>query len=147
MEIDTDRFWNKVDKRGEDDCWRWTAALSDGYGMFTIARPLQTQAHRVSAVLAGIIESLDSDKIIRHACDNRACVNPAHLLAGTVQDNVNDRTKRGRAQRKYSPELIAQMRAARATGETQQSIADRFGVPKSAVHWYEHNQRKDELVN
>ncbi len=33
---------------------------------------------------------------IRHTCDNRACVNPAHLLVGTHLQNMQDASDRKR---------------------------------------------------
>lgn len=35
-------------------------------------------------------------EVVRHTCDNPRCINPAHLLAGTQQDNMQDRLSRGR---------------------------------------------------
>lgn len=32
--------------------------------------------------------------VIRHTCDNTACINPDHLIIGTHQDNMNDRFER-----------------------------------------------------
>jgi len=37
--------------------------------------------------------------MVRHTCDNPACINPSHLLAGTHQDNVDDKVRRGRQPR------------------------------------------------
>lgn len=34
--------------------------------------------------------------VVRHTCDNTRCINPAHLIAGTVADNNRDRAERGR---------------------------------------------------
>lgn len=35
--------------------------------------------------------------VARHTCDNRPCVNPAHILDGSHQDNTADMIERGRA--------------------------------------------------
>lgn len=32
-----ERFWSKVDRRGDDDCWEWTASrFPEGYGRIGI---------------------------------------------------------------------------------------------------------------
>lgn len=38
-------------------------------------------------------------KVVRHTCDNPRCINPDHLLLGTVLDNVLDRQERQRQAR------------------------------------------------
>lgn len=35
-------------------------------------------------------------EVVMHTCDNPRCVNPYHLVAGTVAANVKDRVKKGR---------------------------------------------------
>ena len=34
--------------------------------------------------------------VVRHTCDNPRCVNPEHLIPGTIADNNHDRAERGR---------------------------------------------------
>jgi hypothetical protein len=35
--------------------------------------------------------------VVRHTCDNRRCIQPAHLIGGTQVDNMDDMQERGRA--------------------------------------------------
>lgn len=35
-------------------------------------------------------------EVVRHTCDNPRCINPAHLIGGTQQDNMQDCIKRNR---------------------------------------------------
>ncbi|MGI4871493.1 MAG: HNH endonuclease signature motif containing protein [Janthinobacterium lividum] len=92
-----DRFWEKVNKApglGRDgDCWEWMAACHQGgYGQFRYYN--DTLAHRAAYQLTH--GPILSDLWVLHNCDNRRCVNPAHLRLGTPQDNVNDMMERGR---------------------------------------------------
>jgi hypothetical protein len=42
-----ERFWMKVDKRGPDDCWEWTANRnSRGYGRFFMSNNKMLTASR-----------------------------------------------------------------------------------------------------
>jgi len=39
---------------------------------------------------------IPKDKVVRHICDNRLCINPKHLILGTHQDNMEDCKERER---------------------------------------------------
>lgn len=95
-----ERFWQKVDKRGPDDCWLWTGALNmHGYGKIGISDELGPEtAHRLSYEWAK--GPIPAGLQVNHTCDVRNCVNPAHLYAGTAKDNTRDAIERGRW---YSP--------------------------------------------
>jgi hypothetical protein len=56
------------------------------------------KAHRVSFCIAHQ-RDIEPGLVVRHACDNRICVNPKHLSLGTHADNTADMM--GRARNKY----------------------------------------------
>jgi len=104
-----ERFWSKVNKDGptirEDigPCWVWVSEKlpePNGYGVFrtfNAGRTVRHRAHRVSwAMTHG---SITSDVWILHRCDNRLCVNPAHLMPGDNAANVADKVAKGRQSR------------------------------------------------
>lgn len=104
-----ERFLEKVDRKSEQECWPWQAGFfSDGYGAFWYEKKLR-KSHRMAWLLehGGTIDPKD---IVRHFCDNPACCNPAHLELGTVQDNNDDRTTRGRSRASWNIEDAAEIR-------------------------------------
>jgi len=83
MRPEEERFWPKVDKT--DDCWLWTAAIQNGYGVFMLSSRKQIKAHRWSyqQMVGPIPDGLTLD----HLCRVRHCVNPAHLEPVTMGEN------------------------------------------------------------
>jgi HNH endonuclease len=93
-----DRFWDKVDRRSDMECWRWLASFStDGYGQ--ISETLNSEerrslsAHRVSFTLCK--GDIPDDMEIMHSCDHKWCVNPNHLSLGTRAENAREASERG----------------------------------------------------
>lgn len=95
-----ERFWPKVNKEGRivrpelGHCWEWMGitAKATGYGVVSYKRA-PTNTHRVAYELA--YGSIPEGQVVRHACDNRLCCNPAHLSLGSHRDNARDRKEHG----------------------------------------------------
>src|SRR5690554_3562090 len=85
------RFWAKVKKGADSECWLWTAGVQGkGYGQFYIAKRQPIGAHRYSWSLVN--GPIPPGKFVMHMCDNPPCVNPLHLRLGTARDNNLDTT-------------------------------------------------------
>jgi hypothetical protein len=93
-----ERFWEKVDKRGPDECWPWVGSIDTrGYGSIGAngGKPL-LRAHRVAYELC--VGPIPPGLVVCHACDTRHCVNPGHLFVATQRENVLDMVRKGRRQ-------------------------------------------------
>jgi hypothetical protein len=79
----------------DNGCWQWNGyKLRHGYGAFKHKGKMLT-AHRESYKLHK--GEIPDGLCVCHTCDNRSCINPAHLWLGTTQDNTRDRTEKGRS--------------------------------------------------
>ena len=92
-----ERFFSKITPQ-PSSCWEFSILDRDGYGLFQLDGK-QWRAHRF---MMHITEGLSVDKpVVMHTCDNPGCVNPAHLVNGTIQENNLDKLMKGRQWKKY----------------------------------------------
>lgn len=119
-------FWQRIDCSGE--CWEWKPAKPGAYGTFH-----GFAAHRFAYTL--IFGSIPPEMFVCHECDNPRCVNPAHLWAGTYQDNWDDCRSKWRhshgtvhPKSKFTPETVREARQLHRDGATYGDIARLYGV-------------------
>lgn len=109
------RWWSKVDRRGDDECWPWKkACFEKGYGAFRLG-PKQVKAHRFGYEL--LVGPLGPGENVLHHCDNPPCCNPAHLFIGSHRDNAHDRERKGRGRYRTVGPLAPKPKLSRARGE------------------------------
>lgn len=141
-----ERFWAKVNKDGPivrpelTPCWIWTSALmKNGYGHCEIKMPSGRKAyyaHRVAYELTN--GSIPDGKHVCHRCDNRPCVRPDHLFAGSAWDNIHDCMEKGRSavgerngRTKLSNRDVLSIRVKH--GQFLAELAETFGVSVSLI--------------
>lgn len=91
---DIDKLMEQVEYDPESGCLVYTGYVGpNGYGRATINGKRDTihrHAHRI--FIGPIPDGLN----ILHACDNRRCIHPGHISAGTQQENIAQAVARGR---------------------------------------------------
>ncbi len=121
-------------------CLLWPGGRNKlGYGSIHIGR--YTLAHRAAYEM----KHGHCPPLLRHTCDNPACYNPAHLVPGTHQDNMDDMVSRGRQCKgedratKLTAENVAYIRANHVKGKNRfdtgntTEFAERFGVCREFI--------------
>lgn len=146
-----DRFWSKVARGTVRQCWEWQASLHPlGYGQFGY-NGSSVHAHRVAWELTHgpVADGL----YVLHKCDNRKCVNPAHLFLGTQVDNIADMVAKGRQRgrqwvseeshfAKLTTAQVADIRARLAAGKrgTARALAAEYGVSEATISVIKHDK-------
>lgn len=131
------------------ECWNWVRGpfRERTYGRIFLLRRGYL-AHRVAYEIAkgAIPDGLD----VLHSCHNRRCVNPAHLRAGTHEENMRDMVLAGRSaaggknsKAKITSEIALAIQ--RASG-SRRGIAGRFGVAIPTVRKIQEGRHWTQLA-
>ena len=136
-----ERFAAKISPEPNTGCWLWTGAVkkTTGYGFIQVGRMSDGQklAHRYS--WEAHRGPIPPGMFVCHHCDNKVCVNPAHLFLGTPADNMHDKERKGRGIRGTQVHTCrlteAQALEIRALGGTmtQREIGERYGIKQPLV--------------
>lgn len=125
-------------------CWIWNGAASRGYGKIRVDDKI-LHAHVLSWMLFRG-EVPDGHEVMHH-CDNRACVNPAHLDTGTHVKNMQDMVRKGRSgagvpKRQMTTDHILQAKKLKAEGKTFAEIKQVLGFDGLTLWRAVHNKTK-----
>lgn len=106
----------------------------------------QPLMHRLAYATAHGLNEATMGGVVMHTCDNARCINAAHLVLGSQQDNIADRQAKGRQARgatwgcprkddrstaKLTSEVVAHCRAVyqpRHKQFGQRALARQYGV-------------------
>lgn len=83
-----ERFWEKVDVRGADECWPWTASTNGrGYGQIGAGGRYGKNVYAHRFAYEQLIAPIPEGMTIDHLCKSPSCVNPAHMEVVTMSEN------------------------------------------------------------
>lgn len=111
-----------------------TKSLRKGYPTLNIGGKTVSAHRHVYAKTHNVV--LHPTVIIKHRCDNRLCINPAHLEAGTKQENNQEAWDRGRREpRRYTrlaPDVVRAIRR-EPRSVSHATVAEKYGVSRPSV--------------
>lgn len=136
-------------------CWEFTSFICvNGYGICGSQRIFdligERRAHRIAYKLTR--GSIPKGLHICHKCDNRKCIHPDHLFAGTQLDNMLDCKRKGRKARLKGEENPFSRLTNKDVLEIKQlkgflpgtEVAKMYGMGKSMIYyiwqgkWWSH---------
>lgn len=116
-------FAERTVKLADRDCIVWkTAAPTNSYGLLNVKGRIWG-CHRLAVLADG--SEIPPNCVVSHACDNRACVLPAHLIV---------------SMRAYCSGNNNWARHRRSLRMTQKQMGELLGVTATQVSNYEHDR-------
>lgn len=114
-------------------CWVWNWAVHQKGYAYVQWQGRSALAHRASYEMSK--GPIPPGMVLRHLCGNPSCVNPAHLKAGTLQENARDMVGAGvQGNQKLTPAEVAEIRRRYAAGGiSRPELARQYRVKPATI--------------
>jgi hypothetical protein len=121
-------------------CFPWPSKSKDsrGYGLVKHQRKMFRVSRLVLAMKLG--RPISNEINACHTCDNPSCINPRHLFEGSDQENMSDKTRKGRQGKgtdmpasKLTENDVREILRLLTTGMSQRDIAQQYGVGANTI--------------
>lgn len=134
-------------------CWLWKGNInSKGYASMHVKGLGKVECHRIAYLVW--VGEIESGLQVRHTCDNPPCINPEHLVLGTIADNMRDKVERNRQLRgethnlaKLTEVAVRDIRRRRAAGERLKPLAEQYGVSETMVSYVVRGKNWSHVVD
>ncbi len=133
-----EKFKFRIGEKDSNGCMRWIGTHdTDGYGVIKWFGKM-VKAHRIAyeQVHGELLDNL----VIQHTCDVRDCVNPEHLILGSLRENRKDCVEKKRhafgskhGNAKLIERDVKTIRLMYEFGYSQEEISKKFDINKSNV--------------
>lgn len=134
--------WSRIEPRLEkksNGCWLLNdtkSTVEDYYPQISVNGYMEA-AHRISYRFHK--GELPEGMLVRHTCHTPRCCNPAHLIQGTIADNMQDKVDAGRTHRFIGEDAPKakltniQTMEIYVSNETTEALADKYSVDPSTI--------------
>lgn len=142
--------WNEKDITYEVDgsgCWNCTSHALHRY--MTIRRDGKGSGiHRY--IYTAFREPIKAGNVVRHLCNNTACINPEHLAQGTQKENIADRERAGNTPRgaRNGNTIFTEDDIRFIKGKQERGVvyAAMYGVSKGTISAIQHGRNWGHVV-
>ena len=134
------RLMNRLDEGNfTDDCFELGGSLN-GQGYAQVWNPDKSRQMIGSHI---VLETIPEGMVRFHTCDNKACLNPLHIVAKTQSENVAYNTGKGRTYTTLQER--EEMRRLYSEGVPKLTIAKQLTRSWTCVHFILTRQRYDSV--